>query len=206
MARQTEHTAKDKARFLFFAYYDKEDIVRRTGTARAVVDRWCTEWSWERKSMTTDLITSVKDQNHASIARLFQVGVPLIHNSLVARAKEGKPLTLHESKAVTDILMSFDKMQRLESIQPTDIQTVRAVTIDDLKKAVLEDDFLDIIPMKEITDGTVDGREIDRGDESTGDEEDSGVSDESASEQGERPMQVNCTEQSESNNSQQTGS
>jgi hypothetical protein len=147
---------KARAKLLFFDYQTVEQIADFLSLSKQSVYRWSKNWLEERELQTTAIIQNVRDSNKIEINNLFKFGLPLISNSLKERAKLNRPLSMRESKDLTDILTSFDKLQRLEAGKATDITEARLgpVTIEDLRKAVLEDKFIDIgVEDAEFTEG-----------------------------------------------------
>lgn len=137
---------KARAKLLFFEYKTADQIAKFLDLNIRTIYRWVLQWRDERDLQTTSIIKNVRDTNKIEISNLFKYGLPLITHALKERAKSDRPLSMRESKDLTDILMSFDKLQRLEAGKATDITENRTkpITIADLKKAVLQDKFIDI--------------------------------------------------------------
>jgi hypothetical protein len=111
-------------------------------------------WKREREAATMNLIRGVKEENQNEIAKIFKAGLPLIRKSIECWAETltmmNKPLTFQQARELTDVLTAFDKLQRLDLNQPTEIKDVQVsqITPQQLREAVLKDAFLDYIPIE----------------------------------------------------------
>lgn len=136
------------AKVLFFEFKSPKQILEQLDIAPNTLSGWSKEWKSERQEQTQAIVRMVREKNAQDISELFNVGIPLIKRALESRATEGQtPLTIPEAKMVTDIMCSFDKIQRLEVGSPTDIKETKEihhVTIEDLRQAVLKDEFIEI--------------------------------------------------------------
>ncbi len=93
-----------------------------------------------RLNQTKELLKDVKEHNKVRITNIFKLGLPLIERALKDRAQSELPISIDEAKKITDIIICFDKLERLDENRPTDIVDNKSITsIEELRKAVLSD-------------------------------------------------------------------
>jgi len=140
---------KAQAYSLFFSFETPTQIIKKVKVSSTTLNTWVQKWKVERSKVTTALIEEARDRNQKDILDIFHLGLPLIKSSLAARIKEDKPLDIKEAQQVTQILMDFDKLQRLEIGKPTEIHSwLKPASIDDLKKALERDEFIDVTELQ----------------------------------------------------------
>lgn len=153
----------DQARMLFFQYQDASTIAKKLDIPYERLKNWIyrgtgydkKSWNAERAEQTKDILSTVKERNRVVISNIFKIGLPLIEKAVKDRANQEHPLTISEAKLLTDILMSFDKIERLEENKPTEIfDNQKNVSLEELRRAVLSDPFIDINLKKGIDYGT----------------------------------------------------
>ena len=134
---------------LYFSFVPHAKILKKVNIASKTLTGWITKWKPERALVVSALIEEARDRNQTEIMDIFGLGVPLIKKSLVERANSDKPLDMKECQQLTQILMEFDKLQRLEIGKPTEIHSwLKPASIDDLKKALEHDEFIDVTELQ----------------------------------------------------------
>lgn len=152
--------AKRQAKLLYLDGVAVGDIATRTQLDVDLLEFWIYKgtaddprWKDEFDARTARMVDAVYDRSRRNIAKVWEIGVPLIFNSLASRARAGTPLSLKEAKAVTEILTSFDKLRRADAGAGVggdgdDRPSFAPATIDELRDAVLKDEFLGLIPLQ----------------------------------------------------------
>ncbi|MBR9701045.1 hypothetical protein GOV11_04225 [Candidatus Woesearchaeota archaeon] len=137
---------KLRAKIMYFEYKGAGEIHTAVGVTFRSVNRWMVEWREERAAQTNALVNAIRDKNTMAISDLFSSGVPMLIECLKKIGERVEPLTLKEAKDLTDILCAFDKIQRLDVGKPTEIiqDSKNEFSIEELKKAVMEDPFIEI--------------------------------------------------------------
>lgn len=137
----------DQARTLFFIHYlTVTEISRRLSIPRRTVDNWVKREKWRetRQKELAEYTQDVRDQNLEAIHELFRLGLPMIKGALIHRA-EGEPLSMREASDLSQVLLSFDKLMRLETGQATErVEALAPITIEDLKAALEKDAFIEL--------------------------------------------------------------
>lgn len=162
-----------RAKLLYFQYRDFGDICKETGVTKQTLHNWITgqgqldrtkAWDFQRERQTSEILTSIKQRMHNQIGEVFSKALPLITKSLDRLAEkldsdEDAVLWPKAIKELTDAILNFDKLQRLEAGKPTDITEVQygPITIEDLRKAIGADKFMEI-PMEKGKDYHDEGR------------------------------------------------
>ena len=155
-----------KAKLLYLDGMPIKKIMQTTGISYAELHHWAYQGSdgerpWKQifDDQTKEMVNEVFGRTKRNIAKLWDVGTILIHNSLVARSNQKDangnpiPLTLRESKTVSELLSNFAKLRMLETAQPTvegepERQAYVPISIDELKDAITKDNFTDLIALK----------------------------------------------------------
>lgn len=163
------HKQKSDAKILYLEGKPFTKICELTGVPLNTLKRWIyvgasDERPWKEllQEHTNEIVDEIYLRTKTNTARIFEVGIPLIYNSIVYRAKKKgpdgapQPLSIKEARELTEILTAFDKLRRLDANQPTSIEETRQhfvpVTIDELRAAVIKDEFIDLIPLKKGVD------------------------------------------------------
>lgn len=134
---------------MFFEYREDSEIMRHLRVPKGTFAKWKMVWKHERDELSRKQLQATADRHEEMIDRTIAVGIPIIHNQLHKIANSDKDLTVKDLKDITDIMMSFDKLKRLDAGQATDIvQEIKPITVEQLREAVLEDKFIDVIPLK----------------------------------------------------------
>lgn len=152
-----------KARQLYFQHYSLSQISRLVQIPEETLSKKVyggkntkTENTWlhQRKTREAELVETLVDDNVYHLQQLFRVSLPLLTDAISTRAKEhygdptkgvkAKPMSVKEAKDLTEIVTSLDRLFRLETKKPTQLFGFVPVSLDDLKKAVQGDVFLDI--------------------------------------------------------------
>jgi hypothetical protein len=111
------------------------------------------------------IIETIKNENVEPIARIYRIGMNIIHNALVARVKDqqaGKPVTTREASEIANILLGFDKLIRLNQGMATDIVEInRPMSLKEIREAFLQDPFFEIkdVPRGTDIEGETNGRQ-----------------------------------------------
>jgi hypothetical protein len=145
---------KALAKRLYFDYEPVAVIAKATKLSPKTIDKWIygkketppeRTWKKQRENKCTELMASVyEEEAKHNIARLFQVGVPMIVKAFEFRAGLTMPLTMEEAVQASQILTSFDKLRRLDQGRPTDIVDLPPVTLEELRDVVVRDKFFDV--------------------------------------------------------------
>lgn len=143
----------DQAKMLYLQYCEPLEIAKRLDLPVEKIRDYVhkgqgwdrTPWKELRLAQTREILREVKEGSRVRVANIFKLGLPLIEKALKERIKSDKPLTIKEAKEVTDILFSFDKIERLEENKPTEIvEAQKNVSLEELRRVVLSDPFVDI--------------------------------------------------------------
>ena len=145
---------RDRARLFYFQYVPVEEISKRLEVPAKTISIWARKYKWdlERKGQLAEVLNDTKDQGQKTLAHISKVSLALIYKSLASRAEQQDALTLREAQIVTDIVTKLDRIARLDAGNPTDIiedsRHVAPITINELRKIVAKDEFIDVIPLK----------------------------------------------------------
>ena len=159
------HFLTEQAKILYMQYMEPPDIAKKLNMEITTISNYVyrgvgydkTPWRELRIQQTKDLLQNVKEHNKVRITNIFKLGLPLIEKALKERAKSEEPMTIDEAKKITDIIVCFDKLERLDDNKPTEIVegNVKNVTLEELRRKVLSDPFADVELTKGIDYGAV---------------------------------------------------
>jgi len=138
-----------KAKELFFRYYPLSEIARLLEVKESRVYTWSHkgEWLKERSAKNEDIIAQYVAGKGEKMVQISNLSLSLIARSLNELAKRTNPPSLNEAKAIADIFCGLDKIIKLDAGQATERIEYSAVTIDDIRAALNEDKFIDILPV-----------------------------------------------------------
>lgn len=128
---------------------------------------WDNERTQVSKEIVQETITSYKHKKQAYLPSILEVSLALVLNAVQNRAKDmaDNPVGIMEAKTISDMICNLEKLQALNGEAESDIHAVKAnITIEDLKKAVQNDYFLEILPngqTKPIKEGQIDDTHTD---------------------------------------------
>lgn len=152
----SDEVRKDMAFVSYMRGASNEEIRKELGLETSgMVSVWAKEYGWkeERERIRKEIIQHSLDKYNAKrkeiLPTILGASYELILGALQHRAKqaqEGEPVKLSEAKAIAEIVGNLDKLHRLDNNEATDIVEERAktITIEDLKKAVKRDYFIDV--------------------------------------------------------------
>ncbi len=144
-------------------YASLDVIAKQSGVAIETVRRWAKEWEDGRAEETRQHIATAFEGAARTVASsIVQVGLPMVHNSLVARAKvmteENKPLSVGEMSVVVGLMGRLSELFELAVKQGEERKPINyaPLTMDEIRQVFLEDKLFDpeLIPMKEPKDVT----------------------------------------------------
>lgn len=153
---QISPKTKQAAKELYFSHIPISEISKKTGVKYHTILAWVQGkthidkmmrrgWKYDREDISNEIIEQLKTANSEPIAKIFKVGLPLVHNALVNRALEdqaGKKITIPEAKQIVDILEKFDKMLRLSEGLATDIVEIKSpMSINQIREIFEKDPF-----------------------------------------------------------------
>ena len=158
---------KQAAKELYFSGVPTREISRTVNVQYSTLMRWIMGnpgvdqlmrrgWKFEKEDATNQIVEEIRQSNVEPIAKIYKVGLPLIHNALVKRYEQShtKPVTVAEAKQIADILTTFDKMLRLSQGLATDIVEIHddKLVLKDIRQIFMQDQFLETIDTEKGTE------------------------------------------------------
>lgn len=154
MRRTDKARQREKARILYFQNMAVAKIAEELGLSEETVNGYACDgkWSAEYERQSNALLEHFRTRTKRNIAKIWDVGIPLIQASLEYRMKIGTPLSLKDAKLVSEILTSFDKLKRFDIDQPLEDTSgtfnVVPLTIEQIRAAIDKDVFTHPIPRR----------------------------------------------------------
>lgn len=148
---------KLKAKELYFEYKSTREIGRAVDVDHSTVSRWIKSngWDKEREDFASEVSSDAFQRSKSQIQDFWKAGIPFMYNSLIHRIQSKKYLSVPEIKSLFDAFINLEKLWRLSKGEATEIlgaaQNERIITIEELKKIIEKDSFLDI-KTKEVSD------------------------------------------------------
>jgi hypothetical protein len=158
-----------RAKELYLAGLGPSVIADQLSISKNAVNSWIKsgEWAKERDELDKELKESIKIRRGQLIPKAIDLGINLIYNAFQERMSEGKPLNILETKIVSGVISDIDKLVRLDAGDPTEIKEAAStipVTLEELKKVIARDPFINTIELKEGIDyGTTTNKTEDNG-------------------------------------------
>jgi hypothetical protein len=157
MGRKIPAPVKAAARAAFFMYEPISEIAARHDLSEKAIHKWVygrkdtpkeQTWLYQRAEKTRELAAEVyDDEAKRHIVKLWRISMPALVKAVKYRAEMSIPLTIDEAEAVTRILMSFDKLRRLDTKEenPGNLPEVpRPYTMQELQDALTRDKFFSV--------------------------------------------------------------
>lgn len=161
----TQHEGqKLKARELYLRYRTPKQIAKELDIPEMKVNNWIygsrdssENWKRERDELAKEVISETLDRYSVRrkqyLPQILETSLALVLNAVQTRAKDmdASPVTLKEAEVISNLITNLDKLNRLDAGEATDIiqEKKATITIEDLKKAVEKDYFLEVTPTGE---------------------------------------------------------
>ncbi len=144
---------KERARIMYYRGFTIAQIAKQLGMHYKTIETWRAREGWSdlRKTYERDTIEAVTREKAplmAAISGLTLKGIIMGLENAVERNKE-KPISISDVRAMSEVFATLDKIIKLDTGQSTENVSHLTVTLDDIKKAIVEDEFIDVVPVHE---------------------------------------------------------
>lgn len=132
-------------------------ISRELGVKKAVIEQWITRGKWQeererlRKEVVAEIVRDVMVPKKDLIKGIVEVGLGLVKKALDDRAEslQFERLTLMEARVISSIITDIEKLQGMEPGADDPLKNYAPVTLEQLKKAIANDPFIQAVPLLE---------------------------------------------------------
>ena len=133
---------KENAKNQFLKYKPVASIAREMSVKRTTLQYHATNyWIQEREAMKAEVFSEFHDTKRTDFVKMSTSSIKIIQRALKDLADRDMPPSMREAQQATAVLEVLDKITRLDDGSPTDITAEKPISIEAVKKKLLNDPF-----------------------------------------------------------------